>query len=104
MKRITVLILSLVLLGTLCAVGVSAATGSASNDGMSVPMICFVAGVIGLAAGGITVALMVRAMSTVRAQKRADHYADHDSFHLDDCRDIFLFSRVTKVQINTNKK
>ena len=104
MKKMMVLVISLILLGVLCSVGVSAATGNAADDEVSVPIVCVVAVLIGLAAGGITIALMVRAMSTVRSQKRADHYADHDSFHLDDCRDIFLFSRVTRVRINTDKK
>ena len=93
--------LCLCLLGAMLTVCVGAADGTA-DGAKDVPLILLVSALIGLAVAGIVITLMVRAMSTVRAQKRADVYADQDSFHLDECRDIYLFSRVTRVRINNN--
>ena len=43
-------------------------------------------------------------MSTVRKQKRADVYVEKDSVSLTESRDIFLYSTVTRVRVNTNNK
>lgn len=89
------------LLSAMLTVCVSAADGT-SDGAKDIPTILLVSALVGLVIAGIAIALMVRSMSTVRAQKRADVYADNESFHLDECRDIYLFSRVTRVRINNN--
>ena len=57
---------------------------------------------VGLLTAGIALFLMCRAMSTVRKQKNADTYMADGSFRLSECRDVFLYSRVSRVRVNTN--
>lgn len=54
----------------------------------------------------IAVLLMKRALNTVRPERAADRYTKEGSFSLTECRDIFLYSTVTRVRVNTdsNKK
>ena len=52
----------------------------------------------------IIVFLMKRALNTVRREKAADRYTKEGSFALTESRDIFLYSTVTRVRINTNNK
>ena len=59
---------------------------------------------IGIAVGITVTLLMKRSMSTVRKQKRADVYVEKDSFSLTESRDLFLYSTVTRVRVNTNKR
>ena len=101
MKKRIFFMLCLLSFCVLCTVCVGAADGT-SEGAKDIPTILLVSALVGLVIAGIAIALMVRSMSTVRAQKRADVYADSESFHLDECRDIYLFSRVTRVRINNN--
>lgn len=59
---------------------------------------------IGLAVALLIVFLMKRSMSTVRKQKNAGEYVVKNSFQLTESRDIYLYSTVTRVRVNTNKK
>lgn len=76
--------------------GTNTATG---EDTVLKIVICLL---IGIAVGLTVTLLMKRSMSTVRKQKRADVYVKDDSFSLTESRDIFLYSTVTRVRINTN--
>lgn len=99
MKKASLFFLTLVLLLTL-SFPVSASEGvEATADPLAVILISIA---IGLAVGLTTVLLMKRAMSTVRKQKRADNYTRAGSFSLEESRDLFLYSTVTRIRINTN--
>lgn len=99
MKKASLFFLALVLLLTL-SFPVSASEGTeATADPLAVILISIA---IGLAVGLTTVLLMKRAMSTVRKQKRADNYTRAGSFSLEESRDLFLYSTVTRIRINTN--
>lgn len=87
------------LLLSLCA---CAAEAGVSEEGTEIWIPVLVALGIGLAAAGITLFFMYRSMSTVRKQRHADDYADSGSFRLSECRDVFLYSRVTRIRVNTN--
>ena len=101
MKKLTLLFTAL-LLFAMTALPVSASDGTATTrDPVSVVLISLA---IGLVVGLVTVLLMWRGMSTVRKQKRADSYTRKDSFSLEESRDIFLYSTVTRVRINTDNK
>lgn len=52
--------------------------------------------VIGLAAGGIAVGIMIYSMNTKRAQASAGNYLLRDGYHLRVQRDRFLYSRIQK--------
>ena len=101
MKRFFTL-LSLSLLFSLLLCVQASAESTAETNGSHTVLYILIALAIGLAAAGITLFLMCRSMSTVRKQKRADAYADEGSFALSECRDVYLYSRVTRVRINTN--
>ena len=82
-----------------------------ATDGSTAPpsISTVVLALFGALAVGILLALLVvlpmkRAMSTVRKQKRADGYIQSGSFKLTESRDIFLYSTVTRIRINTNKR
>ena len=101
MKKITLFLTALLLLG-MTALPVSASEGAtATRDPLSIVLISLG---IGLVVGLITVLIMWRGMSTVRKQKRADSYTRKDSFSLEESRDLFLYSTVTRVRINNNNK
>ena len=92
------------LLAVLLTIPASASDGSAT---MGAPQILGV--LVGALLFGILVALLIvflmkRSMSTVRKQKRADGYIQSGSFKLTESRDIFLYSTVTRIRINTNKR
>ena len=59
---------------------------------------------VGLVISLVIVFLMKRSMSTVRSAKRADGYVKRDSFSLTEARDIFLYSTVTRVRVNNDRK
>ena len=58
---------------------------------------------IALVIAVIAVLIMVRGMSTVRPAKTADGYVKKNSFRLTESRDIYLYSRISRVRINNNK-
>ncbi|MBQ9735165.1 MAG: hypothetical protein IJV96_00075 [Clostridia bacterium] len=126
MKK-TIFFLALLLALVLCTVSVSASTASSydaydsyegTEDGSTVTpegaaltrdqiltriAIAFLIAFVGSL---IAVLLMKRALNTVRPERAADRYTKEGSFSLTECRDIFLYSTVTRVRINTdsNKK
>ncbi len=101
MKKITFLLLC-ALFATLFSVASFAADGQ-MNVSQSAVLIAVLVGLgVGLAAAGVTLFLMCRAMSTVRKKGSAAGYEEKDSFRLSECRDVFLYSRVSRVRVNTN--
>ena len=52
---------------------------------------------IGLAVGGVTLIVMRSMMNTKRPQRAAADYLDRDTYQLKVQRDMFLYSRVSKV-------
>lgn len=103
MKKATVLLfaLSLLLLLAFPAYAVEEATQAPTDDILLKILIPIL---VGIAVGLTVTLLMKRSMSTVRKQKRADVYVEKDSFSLTESRDIFLYSTVTRVRVNTNNK
>ena len=95
----------LILLMTVLALPAAATDGTSSTpEASTVLYIILGSFLVGILLALLTVLLMKRSMSTVRKQKRADVYAQKDSFRLTESRDIFLYSTVTRVRINTNKR
>ena len=103
MKKLFALLLTLLSSAAL-TVSVAATDGAQAQTGDDTLLKIVVCLLIGLAVGLTVTLLMKRSMSTVRKQKRADVYAQKDSFRLTESRDIFLYSTVTRVRINTNKR
>jgi len=63
------------------------------------PLVGFlIALAIGAAAGGITLLIMRSGMKTAKQQHGAGNYMVESSYDLFQCRDIFLYSRTTKVR------
>ena len=58
----------------------------------------FVAIILGIVAGGITVLVMGIAMNTKRPQRSAAVYMDPDSYRVTEHQDLFLYSTVSKVK------
>ena len=127
MKKLLLFLLSLLLVASLCIASVSAATYQSSasdynggyesadpyesNGGDAVVLTTeealtrvAVAFGIALVVSLIVVLLMKRALNTVRKQKSADGYAEEGSFSLTESRDIFLYSTVTRIRVNTSNK
>ena len=103
MKKITVFLFALLSAALLAfPVSASEAEGGVSGEGIGVKIL--VSLLIGLAVALLIVFLMKRSMSTVRKQKNASEYVVKDSFRLTDSRDIYLYSTVTRVRINTDRK
>ena len=100
MKRTFFLFLLSLLFSLLLCVQAGAQSEAASSENAIAYVVIAVA--VGLTAAGITLFFMWRSMSTVRKQKRADAYADEGSFALTECRDVFLYSRVTRIRVKTN--
>ena len=103
MKKIFALLLA-ILLPTVTALPACAqeqAQTATGDDTLVKIVVCIL---IGLAVGITATLLMKRGMSTVRKQKRADVYVKKDSFSLTESRDIFLYSTVTRVRVNNNKR
>ena len=99
MKKLTLPFITLLLFG-IVSLPVSASEGTtATYDPLSVVLVSLG---IGLVVGLVTVLLMWRGMSTVRKQKRADNYTREGSFSLEESRDLFLYSTVTRVRVNTS--
>lgn len=89
----------------LLAVACFAAEGAEATQEVNPVLVGIIVGAVGgLIAAGVTLFFMCRAMNTVRKEKNADGYAADGSFHLDECRDVFLFSRVTRVRVSSNNK
>ena len=86
----------------LSALPVSATDGTQSEGSPDLLTGILVSLLIGLVVGLTATLLMKRSMSTVRKQKRADVYVKADSFSLTESRDIFLYSRVTRVRVNNS--
>lgn len=103
MKKFLLIFTASLALALLLSVSASATDGSGSG-GSNTLLYIVIALFVGLLAAGVSLFFMYRAMSTVRRQKRADAYVDEGSFSLSECRDVFLYSRVTRVRINTNNK
>ena len=57
---------------------------------------------IGLAVGGITIAIMRSSMKTARLQRSAAVYLKKDTYRLTGHRDMFLYSNVSKVRKQQN--
>lgn len=59
---------------------------------------------VGLLVGLITILIMRSGMKTAVFQRGAQNYIDGDSYHLHICRDIFLYSNVTRVRKQTDNR
>ena len=103
MRKFLLIFTLLFTLSLLLSVSASATDGSGSG-GSNTLLYIVIALFVGLLAAGVSLFFMYRAMSTVRKQKRADEYVDEGSFSLTECRDVFLYSRVTRIRVNTNNK
>ena len=91
------------LLFSVClAASVCAETG-ASDDTLSVGGRVAIGILIGFVIALVIVLVMARKMSTVRKNRTADAYVVKNSFSLTESRDIYLYSRVSRVRVNTNK-
>ena len=100
MKKLTFCLLLFALASLLSLAASASDGGTSSND---VTLIAILVGVItGLLAAGLSLFFMVRAMSTVRKKKNADEYVADGSFRLTESRDVFLYSRVSRVRVNTS--
>ena len=103
MKKFLLILMLFLTLAFMLSVSIAAADGTESTQDSTLLYI-LIAVFFGLLAAGVSLFFMYRAMSTVRKQKRADEYVDEGSFALSECRDVFLYSRVTRVRVNTNNK
>ena len=103
MKKFLLILALFISLAFVLSLSVAAADGTESTENSTLLYI-LIAVLIGLLAAGVSLFFMYRSMSTVRKQKRADEYVDEGSFALSECRDVFLYSRVTRVRVNTNNK
>ena len=101
MKKFLLIFTASLALALLLTVSAAATDGTESAENSTLLYI-LIAVLVGFLAAGVSLFFMYRAMSTVRRQKRADAYVDEESFSLSECRDVFLYSRVTRVRINTN--
>lgn len=63
----------------------------------------FVSLIIGIVAALVAVLIMVSQMNTAKQQSHAVDYLKKDSYHLRTCRDLYLYSRVTKRPRSENK-
>ena len=107
MKKTVLFLLLLLLLAAAlatcaCAEEINYDPNSAdANDILTRILIGFAVGfVIAL----VIVLVMVRKMSTVRPAGSADRYVKKNSFRLTESRDIYLYSRVSRVRVNSNNK
>ena len=104
-KRIRLFLLCLLLaIGALSLTVSASEYGEASMTTSDIFLRILIGVAIGLAAGLITVLLMRRSMNTVRKQKNASVYTEKDSFVITESRDIYLYSRVTRVRVQSNNK
>lgn len=103
MKKLFALLLTLLSSAAL-TVSVAATDGAQTQTGDDTLLKIVVCLLIGLAVGLTVTLLMKRSMSTVRKQKRADTYVKEGSFSLTESRDLFLYSTVTRVRINSNNR
>ena len=101
MKKLFALLLTLLSSAAL-TVSVAATDGAQAQTGDDTLLKIVVCLLIGLAVGLTVTLLMKRSMSTVRKQKRADTYVKEGSFSLTESRDLFLYSTVTRVRVNSN--
>jgi len=101
MKKLYFCLLCLLFCGVL-----SLAVLAAEESAESMPSPILIAVLVGLGVGlltaGITLFCLCRAMNTVRKKGNAAGYVKDGSFRLSECRDVFLYSRVSRVRINTN--
>lgn len=102
MKKIVLLLAFMLLFSACLAVAVCAETGS-SDDTLSVGGRVAIGILIGFVIALVIVLVMARKMSTVRKNRTADAYVVKNSFSLTESRDIYLYSRVSRVRVNTNK-
>lgn len=93
--------LALLLTAAFPAYATDGARPASAEDPLLTIVVCVA---IGLAVGLTVTLFMKRGMSTVRKQKRADVYVEKDSFSLTESRDIFLYSTVTRIRVNTNNR
>ena len=103
MKRFLLILMLFISLAFVLSVSIAAADGTEGSENSTL-LYVLIAVFVGLLSAGVSLFFMYRAMSTVRKQKRADEYVDEGSFALSECRDVFLYSRVTRVRVNTNNK
>ena len=103
-KKIALFLVLFLLLTVALSVAVSAEDmydpNSADPDDIVLRIV--IGYVIGLVLALVIVLVMVRKMSTVRPVKTADGYVKKNSFRLTESRDIYLYSRITRVRVNTN--
>ena len=103
MKKILVFLTALSLLSLLaCPVSAEEVNRAANTQNLALKILISL--LIGLAIALVIVLLMKRSMSSVRKQKNAGEYVKKDSFQLVESRDIYLYSTVTRVRINTDRK
>ena len=101
MRKFLIFISFAVLLAAMLATAAAAETAEGGeNTLLSRLLIAFG---IGLAVAIVTVVIMVRRMSTVRAAKTADGYVKKNSFCLTESRDIYLYSRISRVRVNNDR-
>ena len=73
-------------------------TGTGEESGVSW-MTVVIALVVGLAVGGITIAVMIGNMNTTDDQRSASDYLQSDTYDLRTHTDTYLYSTVTKTPI-----
>ncbi|MBO5653399.1 MAG: hypothetical protein J6S44_04210 [Clostridia bacterium] len=103
-KKIALFLVLLLLLTVALSVAVSAEDMYDPNsaDPGDIAMRIVIGFAIGFVIALIIVLVMARKMSTVRPAKTADGYVKKNSFRLTESRDIYLYSRVTRVRVNTS--
>lgn len=102
MKRILYIISLLVWAALLLSIGCAAET-EAGDASAADPFSRILIGLaIGFVISLVIVLVMARKMSTVRPAKTADGYVKKNSFRLTESRDIYLYSRVTRVRVNNS--
>ena len=103
MKKILVFLTALSLLSLLaCPVAAAEMGDTAPTQNLAAKILISL--LIGIAVALVIVLLMKRSMSTVRKQRNAGDYVKKNSFRLVESRDIYLYSTVTRVRVNTDKK
>ncbi len=104
MKKLYFLFLLLAFCALL-ALAASAADGSSAASEVNPVLVGVIVGVAaGLVSAGVALFFMCRSMNTVRKEKSADGYIADGSFELEECRDVFLYSHVTRIRVNNNNK
>lgn len=106
MKKTALFLLLLLLLTVMLSIAVCAEEidyDPNSADSADILTRILIGFAIGFVIALVIVLVMARKMSTVRKNRTADAYVVKNSFSLTESRDIYLYSRVSRVRVNTNK-